>query len=308
LTTIDDLINNLHPTNEEAFRNAADALAAIGDSAIEALTNVVNDPNEHRRFMVIQALGHIGDPRAVAALINLFDYPDDLDDDMVYETEELSFDAAKALAKIGASAVDALLMTLHHPNPHCRARACFALGLIGEPRFVDPLLIALKDSDEAVQAYAAFALGKIGGSRPIEALIANLSDVRWGVRRDTATALGQINDTRIVEPLIAALQDSDWKVRSAAAHAIGEIYDPRTLKPLLKALNDPEWGVVFDAARSLKKKYPITAAAAIRRFEKLERQRYRAMLPYEYKSRPAKLWHNLKNNSWLSRLSYHLKN
>lgn len=72
--------------------------------------------------------------------------------------------AADALARIGGSAVPALIATLHDPEPHARAQAAQALARMGPAAkpAVPALIEALSDPDDSVRQSAARALGQIG--------------------------------------------------------------------------------------------------------------------------------------------------
>ena len=147
-------------------------------------------------------------------------------------------DAAKALGKIGAPAVEPLIAALRDKDSDVRYYAAYALGEIGDKRAVKPLIAALRDKDSDVRYYAAEALGKIGDRRAVEPLIAALRDKNSDIRYYAAYALGEIGDKRAVKPLIAALGDKDSDVRAAAAASLGEIGDKRAVKPLISALRD----------------------------------------------------------------------
>ena len=67
--------------------------------------------------------------------------------------------AAAALTKLGAPAVEPLLRTLKHTAPAARRNAAWALGKIGDDRALDPLLALMKDPDPTVRREAAWAVG-----------------------------------------------------------------------------------------------------------------------------------------------------
>jgi len=131
-------------------------------------------------------------------------------------------------------AVDLLIESLKDKKPLVRWKAAEALGEIKDNRAVEPLIKILNDREEdwSVRKGAAEALGKIGDNRAVEPLIEALkyselsifSDlehdyVRWGAE----IALGWIGDKRAVEPLIEALKDEDGYVRKAAGKVLEEM-------------------------------------------------------------------------------------
>lgn len=178
------------------------------------------DPEVRRR--AAQALGSIGDPRAVRPL-----------DAML--RGRVSVDAAKALGQIGGPrAAEALITALHFEEPNVRAAAAAALVEIGEPA-VKPLVAKL--TVEEVGELAAETLGQIG-EPAVEPLIAALKEWTFSPhRRAAAMALGQVGEPA-VEPLVALIEEGDTSVSSFAASALGQIGEP-ALEPLLAALKNP---------------------------------------------------------------------
>lgn len=83
--------------------------------------------------------------------------------------------AADALARIGSTAVPALIMTLRDPEPFARAQAAQALARMGPnaKQAVPALIDALSDPNIEVRQSAARALGQIGpeASEAVPALI-----------------------------------------------------------------------------------------------------------------------------------------
>jgi HEAT repeat protein len=197
--------------------------------------------------------------------------------------------AIRALAKIGAPAVEPLITSLKE-GLGVGAGAADALREIGDKRAVKPLIMALADEDSELRQRAAVALGKFGDSRAAEPLFAALSDEDEDVRICAAEALGKIGDRDIVEPLIELLEgqgeEFSWLVdtdpdegeledlflnaplaallignplalgsdelRQLAAIALGIIGDERAIRPLLAALKyrkDPD--VRWRAAEAL---------------------------------------------------------
>jgi HEAT repeat protein len=193
------------------------------------------------RYHAAEALGLIGDVRAVEPLIATLR---DVDDDVRHS-------AADALGKIGGTAVEPLLVALRDVDAEVRCRAADALGKIKDVRAVEPLIATLRDTDVGARYHAAEALGLIGNVRAVEPLIATLRDTDVGVRDTAADALGQIGDVRAVEPLIATLRDTDFGVRSTAAAALGQIGDVRAVEPLIAALHDANHWVRYLAADAL---------------------------------------------------------
>jgi len=87
---VEPLIGVLYdaPINTFAF----EALTRIGEPAVPALLNVLHHPQREARFWVVEALGEIGDTRAIAPLklVALHD-----------PNEEIQRNATRALAHMG---------------------------------------------------------------------------------------------------------------------------------------------------------------------------------------------------------------
>jgi HEAT repeat protein len=211
------------------------------------------DYNVRRR--AVEALGKIGDPKAVDPLINA----------LKDEDEYVRKNAAGALGKIGdPKAVDPLINALKDDDIGVRWRVVEALGKLGDPKAVDPLTNALKDENKYMRQGAAEALGKIGDPKAVDALINALKDEEWFMRHRAAEALGKIgwkpkdNEEKAwylvanrdyeslklgkhsVDPLINALNDDVNSVRKWAAEALREIGDVRAVEPLIQAISSRE--------------------------------------------------------------------
>jgi len=188
-------------------------MKAKGD--VEGLIKALSDylTNDRVRQAAADALGQIGDARAVAPLIAA------LGD----RSGDVRATAAGALAKIGTPAVPPLIALLGGRGG-LGYIAADALAKIGTPA-VEPLIAALKHSEHGeydVRKDLAWALGKIGDARAVAPLIAALKDRYDSVRDAALAALVQIG-TSSVQPLTAALRDTDRSVRERAARALATI-------------------------------------------------------------------------------------
>jgi len=182
-----------------------------------------------------QALGQIGDVRAVSSLVTV------IKTDKVSWVCKASIEALEKLgwqpntdeagafywilkeqwdrcSKIGTPAVMPLISALE--DGVSKAAAVKALGQIGDVRAVEPLIAAFKN--KSVTESAIDTLVKIG-TPTVEPLIAALRDENWYTRWAAAKTLGQIGDTRAIEPLIAALQDKDASVCGTVVTALHRI-------------------------------------------------------------------------------------
>ena len=221
--------------DDPAIRGVVAAtLADVGALAVEPLIAAVNDPHTpwRRRSGAAEALGAIGDPRAVEALIAALP----------------NAACATALGQIGdARAVEPLVTALDTGETGDRRAAARALGRLGDRHAVQPLTTALTDHDASMRTSAAESLDQLGWHPEGTAA----APTYWVVTQqwDKAVHVGA------VEPLIVALNDQAASVREPAAQALGSIGDARAITPLSAALNDQDIKVAKAAARALVAMY-----------------------------------------------------
>ena len=266
---------------QEAIRPFLEAFKSQDDFALIALEPLIKAlEDEDVRYYATDALGKIGDKRAVYPLINILNTK-------IGVTDRVCTKVVKALGSIGDSrAVEPLIEALEDKEGYVRYSAADALGKIGDKRAIEPLikllriekwefndpsrfhcvdhLVAIGKSaveplikaleDEDVRYYAADALGKIGDKRAIEPLIKLLRIEKWEFNDpsrfhcvDHLVAIGK----SAVEPLIKALEDED--VRYYAADALGKIGDKRAVEPLLGILSSDNFYVCRSAAMAFGK-------------------------------------------------------
>jgi len=270
------LTRALHDTDRAVREAAIGALSSIGEPSIPALGTCLADPALHVqeaasailasiadtrvfaplvaalrshdwivRMHAAKALGRIGDPQAVPALMPL------LQDKVKAVREE----ASSALAAIGSAAVSALLLALQHEEWLVRLHAVEALGKLKSPDAVDPLLRTLfNDRDSAIREDVVRALGAIGDARAVDYLVTVMKEPT--LRLLAVEALGHIGDRRAVPLLrlvvegapqgepsrsVAACADGwtdEMATMGMAARALGMIADRDAIPSLLKALRN----------------------------------------------------------------------
>ena len=137
----------------------ASAIKKMPDSSkqqyLDEIILKLEDKNPDKRRSVVMALGRIGDPRAVDALIEVLKEDPDV---------SVRWNTAVALGSIGdARAVDALIEVLKEDADIVVLRnAIEALGCIGDPRAVDVLTnVSLKHRRVGVRSDAKKAIEEI---------------------------------------------------------------------------------------------------------------------------------------------------
>lgn len=161
--------------------DAGYALTCIGEAAVEPLIAVIKSARGSWSLRcAADALGRIGDPRAVAPLIDLSHHT----------LVEVRYSSAEALRDMGDVAVEGLLTALKDKDWHIRETAARALGRPDNQRAVEPLIAALGDEHPFIRLSAAGSLGRIGDERAIEPLFdTTLNDSDEKVRNTATDAL-----------------------------------------------------------------------------------------------------------------------
>ena len=163
-----------------------------------------------RRYVAAWALGEIGDPRAIPALVAALG-------DRDFEVRRYS---ARSLIKFGKEATPALLKVLEAPSDQARRYAVRALGEIRDPDSAAALLALAGKVDRDVHLWA---LGRLGDRRGFETVAAAVADPDHLVRLTAIQALNDLGDERAVPILTAALADPEWIVREWAARGLESI-------------------------------------------------------------------------------------
>ena len=202
--------------------NAARALAKIrGADAVEPLIALLKDEDKYVRAAAAEALGGIGDVRAVRPLLYAAKYPA-----LRFPRPEIV-----AIQKIGNPAVDILIEELNNEDPEIRRWSAVALNWIGDGRAVDPIISALKkETDPQAQ----------------EAMLDRL--LAWKVPKVA-------EDPRMLDVCILLLGAQNPKVRERAAKLIMDSPDSKAEAGRTDAhivlLNSDNAEMKLQAAKSL---------------------------------------------------------
>jgi HEAT repeat protein len=186
-------------------------VAALGNlkakKAAEPIADILGDADLQRRYVAAWALGEIGDPATVPALVKALDDNDG----------EVRRHAVRALIRFGGAAVPPLVAYLPGATPRGGTGAVRALGDIGDPRAVEPLLAQVNGP---VRQEVFLALGKLKDPRAEAALVAGLADPDWKIRMNAAMALGPLGSPGAVSALKKTLEDEVTVVREWSARSL----------------------------------------------------------------------------------------
>lgn len=212
-------------------------------------------PDDNHRQEAAKALGDIGDPAAVDALVSAIDFEagtsSDPKDKMANRANEaiatslgelgdakavpkllelmdrsrdnyVVLKAIRALGEIGdASAVEALSeVALEHSNKFMRKNAVIALGEIGDPSATDTLIQMMFIEYQGVSFYreASFALFQVGPATA-DALLKTMAMKNEAVNQIFEKA-GGIKESA---------------VKAKCGFVLGDLRDPRAVEPLMSA-------------------------------------------------------------------------
>jgi HEAT repeat protein len=235
-----------HWIAEEQWAKCIEAGPAAIPFLMEALNQSTSRPG------AIEALGHIGQPETVAAIV-----------DALADKRWLVRDKAiKAMVTMGQPVVEQLLEVVgnkgNHHSDHVRQVAIEALGLIGDKKALGILMSTFRktsQNDSSVRKTAAMALGHLKDKYAVEVLTTAVKDAneRDDVRQAAIMALGDIGDNRATPVIIKVL--TNWKeygaLREAAAEALADIGDMTAIDPLISVLSDQGLAVRLTAVRAL---------------------------------------------------------
>ncbi|HNW34113.1 MAG TPA: HEAT repeat domain-containing protein [Candidatus Ozemobacteraceae bacterium] len=299
--SIDPMIEALQEPNEDIRDGCLIALVRIGDRGLARLFAFVEGVDDNQRYLVRKgivklgtrvveplirffkngkpeimsfcaaALGEIGNPKAVPALI----------EGLSNASWNVRRSCAYALTEIGEKGVDRIAEALNSQNDDVRYWVTRILESIGEPGM--PYLVkALNDKSKNIRFFAAKALG--GSSNPdvIRDLIKSLADPSWSVRRAASLSITRLENFGVDQLLRAMSFDNedvrfwigqilektgrhhlekihenmrlgDRELRLCCCQALGVIASPSSVDILMDALRDESDWVRIYAAIALGK-------------------------------------------------------
>jgi HEAT repeat protein len=196
------------------------------------------------RVAAIDAVGQLGDHRAVPALIRLVS-------DTVPRVRTA---AVTALGNLGATeAADLLISELRRRSTDAQypARVAFALGKIGGAGYAPAIEVLVESlADDRLAAAAREALS-VAGRAAVPALIAHLDGRLAGDATAAVELLRDAGDPSATPALVGELERGRVP-RELVLAALGTCGDERALVPVLGLLGDPDPAVRASAMRALR--------------------------------------------------------
>ena len=138
-------------------------------------------------------------------------------------------------------AVEALIHTLSDPFEMVRESAAYALGNMDYEIVIDPLINALKRDDKYLRQGAAKALGNMKAKESVNSLIYALNDKYCEVQISAAESLGKIGAIEAIGPLGELLNTEPCTkkgiyVKEVVVEALGNIRNKKAVEPLVDAM------------------------------------------------------------------------
>lgn len=170
----------LDDSHEEVRAAAVEALGRLGDlRAVQELLARIPEQSRHQRVRIVDALRTLGAHGGAALLEFIRRRPD-----------VLPFVADLVPAICGSAAAEECLALSGHPAAPVRAAALNVLGTVGlDDASFYYVLKALADEDAGVRAMAARALGRSGREDAAAYLGEHLQEGDWAVAAESARAL-----------------------------------------------------------------------------------------------------------------------
>ncbi|HIB53911.1 MAG TPA: HEAT repeat domain-containing protein [Nitrospirales bacterium] len=267
----DSLILTLQDPQRVVRKSAAKALARVGDHRATAPLIAMLQDDEAVRRESMNALAHIGQPavQPLAAIV-----ADGNRDSSFRQTAALvlrdiaSRDSAPSVADSAA----ALGVGLRDGDPGLRKASADALVIIGQPASAVVRIALLQDQNPVVRAEAATILGRSGSAttwyaEAVDSLILALDDHEERVRAAVRKGLVRIHAIAFRQ-LIVALQNNSALRRMGASTVLGEIGHRGAIQPLETLLaTEPDPAVrksIVSALEVLHAK-PVPKAPPLRR-------------------------------------------
>ena len=239
------------------------------DALIETLAEALGHSDIEVRVAAAEKLGCQREPRAVELLIPLLlDIHELVRTSAAQSLRKLDWRpatdsqrAALAVAqnqfeialKLGAAAIDALLIPARDSHVHNRLAALESLAQITDPRTVDLFIEALNDENEHVRCVAVQALSRIESAQSSTHVARMIFDPSWAVRVVALDTIGALKNPEFLDSLRRALRDESPDLQQRAAEILVEMDDPRAIEILREGARDSDLTVASAALTALRR-------------------------------------------------------
>jgi HEAT repeat protein len=177
------LINNLTSGDDQVAENAANAITALGESALPALFDLLSSDDPETRWWALRAAAEIPHPTSKQHLQSFLSDPDpemqkcaalglriqpcsdairDLVNLLEGEDRILARIAGDTLIATGSQAVPDLINTLEKGTPAAQIESARSLALISDPKAIPALFDAWQDGSSLIQYWVEEGFERMG--------------------------------------------------------------------------------------------------------------------------------------------------
>lgn len=242
---LDSYIKSLRDPSADVRAAAVEALGKIGDHrAIEPLIEALQDSNNIVKDKALGALGnYYRNESVLGSLIPLFGSRD-----LAVKTFE-SITEKTYKERVYIYNRDGIRYVVKNRSEV--PKGTNIIEHLVHPAAVDNLINALDNPNPTVKLSVLQILWRFEDTRIEEHLIKLLDDPSPLVRQRAISLIYNAGGDKVIPIIIEALKDNDKSVRAGAARALGQIQDKRALDPLIGRLNDDDDNVKAAALSSL---------------------------------------------------------
>jgi HEAT repeat protein len=211
--SIHALLDLLQDESEYVRRGVVEVLNRVGNTqnAMKELLGSLRDKDWWVRVRAADALGKIGGPRVVDAVLALLDDDDEFVRRCAVEVLNVTPDKR---------AFDGLIKALNDEDWWVRERAVDALASLGDQRAV-PALLRLLEHDLEAGPVVTRALASLGDERAIQPLLAKLQRSDPALRKEVLHALSAMTD----ETHAADVQQAISRMQQVSDEELRELVD-----------------------------------------------------------------------------------
>lgn len=246
--SVEPLITVLKGQNWRLKVHAHQVLAKMGEPAVPALTEVLNNPTTDRyaKSMAIDALSKMKALQAEPLIQQKLNDPDRL----------IRVSSAVALHSMGKENPTKIIMEgLKDPDVEVRRVASKAMADLFDNPPADQLIDLLKDQDPDIRNNAIIAIGKTRSAETARLLTKAMRDDKSEeVRNSAELALEKMGESA-VEPVIELFKSTDdMELKVRAAQILGNLDDKRAVPALEDAYKKEQRPLVKnEIAKALNK-------------------------------------------------------
>ncbi len=226
---VPELLSRLAGRDHSARVHLIEILAKFErPDVIDALEEMLKDPNRLIRGAAIVALGEMESVQNIELICSLL-----LDPDL--EVQSKAVDVAIKMRH--PETCKYLVPVLQDESEYTRRSAVEVLNELADSDSIKYLLVAIGDGDWWVRSRACDALAKIGGPKVLQAVMELINDQDENIRRSAIEILNQTKDDAAVEHLIKATHDSDWWVCERSVDALAAIGNVEAVPRLVEMID-----------------------------------------------------------------------